>query len=48
MYTLGDMSDIRRFEFNRPFLLYIKKRGADYPFFVMWMDNAELLQKWGD
>ena len=31
--------------FNRPFLVYIKKRDADGPFFVMWVDNAELLSK---
>jgi hypothetical protein len=31
------------FAFNHPFLLYIKKRGAKHPFFVMWVDNAELL-----
>jgi hypothetical protein len=31
--------------FNRPFLIYIKKRDADQPFFVMWVDNAELLSK---
>jgi hypothetical protein len=31
--------------FNRPFLLYMKKRGAQHPFFVMWVDNAELLIK---
>ncbi len=33
------------FMFNRPFLLYMKKRGAEHPFFVMWVDNAELLIK---
>lgn len=31
---------------NRPFLLYVKKRGAAQPYFVMWVENAELLQKW--
>jgi hypothetical protein len=31
--------------FDRPFLLYMKKRGSDRPFFVMWIDNAELLCK---
>jgi len=36
----------RRFDFNRPFLIYIKKRGpAASPFFVMWVDNAELMQE---
>ena len=31
------------FVFNRPFLIVVKKRGAERPFFVMWVDNAELL-----
>jgi hypothetical protein len=26
-------------------LLVLKKRGASRPFFVMWVDNAELLEK---
>jgi hypothetical protein len=33
------------FHFKRPFLLYMKKREAEKPFFVMWVDNAELLSK---
>ncbi len=33
----------RYFDFNRPFLVYMQKRGAERPFFVMWVDNAELL-----
>jgi len=28
---------------NRPFLLYARARGANHPFFVMWVENAELL-----
>lgn len=28
----------------RPFLIVMSKRGAPHPFFVMWVDNAELLQ----
>jgi len=36
----------RHFYFDRPFLIYVKKRGADYsPFFVMWVDNAELMSE---
>jgi len=32
--------------FNRPFLIYVKKRqGGTNPFFVMWVDNAELMQE---
>ena len=33
----------RYFIFNRPFLVYMKKRDSEQPFFVMWVDNAELL-----
>lgn len=33
----------RDFHFHRPFLIYMKKRDAQRPFFVMWVDNAELL-----
>ena len=35
----------RYFRFNRPFLVYMKKRDCEQPFFVMWVDNAELLNK---
>jgi hypothetical protein len=31
--------------FDRPFLIYMQKRGAEHPFFVMWVDNAELLTR---
>ena len=34
------------FVLDRPFLVYMKKRDADVPYFVMWIDNAELLQNW--
>jgi hypothetical protein len=37
-----------RYVFDRPFLLYMKKRGADMPYFVMWVENAELLTEWTD
>lgn len=33
------------FVFDQPFLIYMKKRSAEHPFFVMWVDNAELLSK---
>lgn len=35
----------RYFEFDRPFLIVMKQRDRKQPFFVMWVDNAELLQK---
>ncbi len=31
---------------NRPFLVCMRKRGAKTPFFALWVDNAELLNKW--
>ena len=34
------------FEFTKPFLVLLKKRGASHPFFVAWIDNAELLRRW--
>ena len=34
-----------RFVCDRPFLIVVKKRGTERPFFVMWVDNAELLCK---
>jgi len=35
----------RFFFFDGPFLIYVKKRKAEHPFFVMWVDNPELLCK---
>ena len=34
---------VRRMVFDGPFLLMMKKRGAKNPFFVLWVDNAEIL-----
>jgi len=31
---------------NKRFLVYVKKRVGEYsPFFVMWVDNAELMNE---
>ncbi len=36
----------RRLHFDRRFLIYVKKRdGSTSPFFVMWVDNAELMEE---
>lgn len=36
----------RKLHFDRPFLIYVKKRdGGTSPFFVMWVDNAELMSE---
>jgi hypothetical protein len=36
----------RPFHLDQPFLVLMRKRGAEHPFFVMWVDNAELLSRW--
>ena len=33
----------RRFVFDRPFLLYLQQRQAEQPYFVMWVENPEVL-----
>jgi hypothetical protein len=35
----------RHFSFTRPFLIAMRKRGSTEPYFVMWVENAELLCK---
>ena|SRR5437867_4728374 len=42
-YTLAQAKE---FVFDRPFLIYMKKRGSPNPYFAMWVDNAELLRTW--
>ena len=42
----GIITEPRRFYFDRPFLIYVTKREpAASPFFVMWVDNAELMKE---
>lgn len=36
------------YELDRPFLLYVMKRGASVPLLVMWVDNAELMRAWAE
>jgi hypothetical protein len=39
-------ADPREFVANRPFLVVLRKRGTARPFFVLWVENAELLEAW--
>jgi len=39
------VSIARTISFDQPFLICMKKRDCEHPFFVMWVDNAELLTK---
>lgn len=41
----GRVTESTHYVCDRPFLIVVKKRGAKQPFFVMWVDNAELLSK---
>lgn len=34
------------FVMDRPFLIFMKKRGETEPYFAMWVDNTELLTPW--
>lgn len=34
----------RRFVVDRPFLMVMKRRSADHPYFVAWIENVELLE----
>ena len=38
----------RRFVFDRPFLIYLQEREAKQPYFVMWVENPEVLVQTGD
>jgi hypothetical protein len=44
MKMLGAPPEPQRYAVDGPFLIYLQKHGAAHPFFVMWVDNAELLQ----
>jgi hypothetical protein len=40
--------ELRRLHFDRPFLICVQKREPNAtPFFLMWVDNAELMQPYG-
>ncbi len=39
------MTRPRKFIFDKPFLLVVKQQGASYPYFVLWVQNAEILKE---
>lgn len=41
MYWWGDTQE--HYLFNEPFLIMLKKRTAEKPYFAMWIENTELL-----
>jgi hypothetical protein len=42
--VVADGAELQDFRFDRPYLLLLRRRGLPTPFFVMWVDNPELLQ----
>jgi hypothetical protein len=43
--TILPKSASRELVFDRPYLIYMIQRGAKKPFFVMWVENSELMVK---
>ncbi len=43
---LFSLSISTHFLFDRPFLIYMKKRDVEIPYFAMWVSNGELLKPW--
>jgi len=41
--TTDSIVESRRLVFDQPFLLYMKEKGAQYPYFAMWIENTELM-----
>jgi len=41
----GAPPKIRNFIFDKSFLILLKEKGTQYPYFAMWVDNTELLLK---
>ena len=34
------------FVLDHPYLIFLRQRGAQAPYFAMWVDNSELLSNW--
>lgn len=39
------IEESRYLAFNKPFLLFMKEEGAEYPYFAIWIENTELMAK---
>lgn len=44
-HSHDDPTRPRDFIFDRPFLLYLKERTAEQPYLVIWVANAELMER---
>lgn len=45
IYSKGSSYVARRLVFDKPFLIYLKEKDGQSPYFAMWVDNPELLVK---
>jgi len=41
----GGPSGSRRFIFDKPFLVYLKRKSSQVPYFAMWVETREVLEK---
>ncbi len=37
---------IRKFHFDRPFLVLLRERKSQEPYFALWLENTELMEPW--
>jgi hypothetical protein len=38
----------RKFIFDKPFLVYLKRRSSEVPYFALWVETAEVLEKYDE
>ncbi len=43
--NLGTDVVLRQMVFDKPFLLYLKSKTADVPYFVLWVENLEVMEE---
>lgn len=41
----SDLEQPRHFVFDKPFLLYLKEKDSNSPYFAIWIETAEVLEK---
>lgn len=37
------IKDPKKLIFDKPFLLYMKEKDSNKPYFAMWVDNSEIM-----
>jgi len=45
-FAIGaELDQPRHFVFDKPFLLYLKQKDGNAPYFAIWIETAEMLEK---